>query len=71
MSSIIYDISNLSFYSKKLSDPGTFPLKLQDNLLSWKLSLYYDMQADQFILHVNDIPFLKMPYQAEVSPSGP
>ena len=57
--------------SKKLSHPGTFPLKLLDNELQWKLSLDYDVQQDVFMLFINDRAFLEMPFQAEVSPTGP
>jgi len=35
---------------------------MQDDELSWKLSLDYDIQNDVFILFINDEAFLKMPY---------
>ena len=44
---------------------------MQDDELRWKISLNYDVQTDTFILHINDLPFLGMPYQAEVTPEGP
>ena len=44
---------------------------MQDDELKWKISLNYDVHTDTFILHINDLPFLGMPYQAEVTPEGP
>ena len=57
--------------NKKLTQPGVFPMKLQDDELSWKLSLYYEVQEDAFVLFINDVPFLWLPYQAEIEHSGP
>ena len=56
---------------KKLSAPGTFPIKLQDDVNNWKVSLGYDLLKNTFILHINDVPFLAMPYQASVILRGP
>ena len=59
------------FNSKKLSQPGLFPLKLQDDELDWKISLNYEASSDKMILYINDEPFLDMPFQADVTPKGP
>lgn len=56
---------------KKLSQLGAFPLKLQDDVLQWKICVNYDAQANHFILHINDLPFDWMPYQSQVIPTGP
>ena len=61
----------LDFYSKKLSTPGVFPIKLQDDELQWKISLGYDVPSDSFNLRINDLHFLQMPYQAEIRLNGP
>ena len=58
-------------FSKKLSAPDTFPLKLQDNIMQWKLALYYDVESGKFLLVINDKDFLGMPYKASLSPPGP
>ena len=58
-------------FSKKLSAPDTFPLKLQDNIMQWKLALYYDVESGKFLLVINDKAFLGMPYKASLSPPGP
>ena len=57
--------------SKKLSAPGTFPLKLQDNIMQWKLALYYEVESGNFLLIINDKAFLSMPFKASLSPTGP
>ena len=57
--------------NKKLTDPSTFPLKLQGNNTSWKLSLGFDQHQKVFVLSINDKPFLMLPYQAEAIPPGP
>ena len=44
----------MRIYSKKLSQPGIFPLKLQDDELQWNIKLDYDVQSDVLILHIND-----------------
>ena len=59
------------FYRKKLSQAGVFPLKLQDDELQWKITLDYDGEKDTFILYINDLAFLELPYQAEIAPTGP
>ena len=48
-----------------------FPLKLQDDELKWKLSLSYAVDADKFLLFINDIPFLALPFKADVTSAGP
>ena len=58
------------FFSKKLSAPGVFPLKMQDDILQWKLALYYDAENDDFILHINGKAFLSLPYKASLDPPG-
>ena len=40
-------------------------------MLNWKVSLGYDLPTNAFILHINDVPFLAMPYQASVILKGP
>ena len=61
----------LNFDRKKLTQPGAFPITLQDDELCWKLSLDYNVQTDKFLLFINDEAFEEMPFQAEVAPSGP
>ena len=39
--------------------------------MQWKIALDYDAETDNFVLHINDEPYLGMPYQAEVTPEGP
>ena len=58
-------------FSKNLSSPDIFPIKLQDDVLNWKVSLGYHLPTNAFILHINDVPFLAMPYQASVILEGP
>ena len=48
-----------------------FPLKLQDSVLNWKLCLSYVVQADKFLLFINDVPFLALPFKADVTSAGP
>ena len=60
-----------NFDRKKLTQPGAFPITLQDDELCWKLSLDYNVQTDKFLLFINDEAFEEMPFQAEVAPSGP
>ena len=48
-----------------------FPLKLQDDELNWKLSLSYAVEEDKFLLFINDIPFLALPFKADVTSAGP
>ena len=48
-----------------------FPLKLQDDELKWKLSLDYSARRDFFCLSINDVDFLALAYQAEVTLTGP
>ena len=61
----------MHFDRKKLTQAGAFPITLQHDELKWKLSLGYDVQSDKFILFVNDVPFLELPFRSEVAPSGP
>ena len=55
------------FCRKKLNNPALFPLKLQDDELQWKLTLSYAVEADKFLLFINDIPFLALPFKADVT----
>ena len=48
-----------------------FPLKLQDDKLNWKLSLSYAVRVDKFLLFINDIPFLTLPFKADVARAVP
>ena len=57
--------------SKKLSAPGVFPIKLQDDIMQWKLALNYDAENGDFVLYINDIAFHSMPYKASLAPPGP
>ena len=57
--------------NKNLSSPGIFPIRLQDDVLGWKLSIGYDSPSNVFNLSINDLPFLGMPYQAQVNLKGP
>ena len=50
------------FLSKKLSQPGVFPIMVQDDELQWKVSLNYDASTNQLVLNINDRPFISMPY---------
>ena len=59
------------FYRKTLTDPGVFPLMLEDGDLQWKILLDYDGQRDEFNLSINDQPFHALPYLADLAPSGP
>ena len=59
------------FYSKKLTQSDLFPVKLQDDELNWKITLNYDTETDAFLLHINGVSFLQMPFQSEVNLEGP
>ena len=59
------------FCRKKLNNPALFPLILQTDELGWKLSLGYDVDEDKFVLYINDIPFLALPFKADVTSAGP
>ena len=39
--------------------------------LTWQLYLDYDLKQSTFVLFINGIVFLDLPYQAEAKPSGP
>ena len=39
--------------------------------LDWKLALYYHVQADTFLLSINDNAFLNYPFLAVIAPPGP
>ena len=58
----------IRFYSKKLSQPGLFPLKIADDELKWKVVLSYHLPKEIFLLQINGINFLDMPIQSEVNP---
>ena len=58
-------------FSKNLSSPGIFPIRLQDDVLGWKLSVHYHLPTNVFGLTINDLPFLGMPYQAQLILKGP
>ena len=40
-------------------------------MLNWKVALGYDLPTNVFLLYINDVPFLAMPYQASVILKGP
>ena len=54
-----------------MSQPGVFPLTLEDGDLKWKVLLNYDLFKEIFLLNINGISFSDMPVQAEVNPEGP
>ena len=56
---------------KKLSQPDLFPMKLQDDVLEWKIAVNYDCPTNKFILTINDEPFDGMPYLAELTHHAP
>ena len=39
--------------------------------MQWKLALYYDAEKNEFVLGINDIAFLSMPYKPSLDPPGP
>ena len=39
--------------------------------MKWKLSLSYAVQEDKFLLFINDIPFLALPFKADVTSAEP
>ena len=62
----------LSFNKKKeFVSTGTFPLELQDDIMSWKLALYYNVESGNFLLFINGKAFLSMPYKASLALQGP
>ena len=40
-------------------------------MLGWKISVGYDLSSNVFNLSINDLPFLGMPYQAQLILKGP
>ena len=59
------------FYSKTLTEPGVFPLVLQDDELGWQLAADYCVEDDKFILFVNGRAFLTLPYKASLDTTVP
>ena len=59
------------FCSKNLTTPDMFPLSLWDEELEWKIQVNYDVTNDTFLLVITDIPFLSMPYQADIILKAP
>ena len=59
------------FYRKKLTDPGLFPIRLRNDELDWKLFLDYVVEEDKFLLFINDLPYLLLPFKANVSSNVP
>ena len=39
--------------------------------MNWKLSLSYAVEGDKFLLFINDIPFLALPFKADVTSAEP
>ena len=63
---------SLSFFnSKKLTTPGLFPIRLQDDQLNWKMKLDYAAPIDKFLLCINDRPLEEMAYRSEIKLEGP
>ena len=54
-----------------MTDKSLFPLTWQVIELEWKLSVGYDYANSIFTLFINGVPYLELPYQAEVAPTGP
>ena len=48
-----------------------FPVSLWDEEFEWKIQVNYDVPKDTFLLAINDIAFLSMPYQRDIIPNGP
>ena len=48
-----------------------FPINLWVEELQWKIQINYDVPNDTFLLAINDIAFLSMPYQGDIIPNGP
>ena len=48
-----------------------FPINLWVEVLQWKIQINYDVPNDTFLLAINDIAFLSMPYQGDIIPNGP
>ena len=48
-----------------------FPVSLWDEEFEWKIQVNYDVPKDTFLLAINDITFLSMPYQRDIIPNGP
>ena len=44
---------------------------LESDEVPWKLQLQCDEKHETFILFINDLAFLELPYQAEAIPPGP
>ena len=58
-------------FSKTLSSPKIFPIRLYDDVLDWKILVGYDLSTNVFALSINDLSFKRMPYQAQVILKGP
>ena len=66
-----FNKKKLTMRGKKLNNPALFPLIMQDDELQWKLSLSYTVEEDKFLLFINDIPFLALPFKADITSAGP
>ena len=66
-----YGSKKIIVEAKDLNEPDIFPLILESDEIPWRLQLQYDLQQENFILFINDLAFLELPYQAEAVPPGP
>ena len=53
------------------SNADIFPITLFYDQEGWKFSVDFDRESKFFMLWVNGIAFLALPYQASISPIGP
>ena len=51
----------------KLNKPNMFPITLQHETLNWKVSLQYELDGDNFVLFINEKPFLAYHFKANAS----
>ena len=56
---------------RRYDDPTIYPISLVYDELGWKLAVGYDPDGDCFTIHVNDVPFMSIPFQATAAPDGP
>ena len=57
-----YGIKKIVVEAKDLNVPDLFPLILESDELPWRLQLQYDLWQENFILNINDLAFLELPY---------
>ena len=52
----------LSLIRRKLEADDLFPIPFQCPKRSWKIEVGVDLQAQQFTININTIPFFLLPY---------